>query len=137
MENENICEVCQKTEGAFHNHHIIPRANGGYYGPTVLLCNSCHEAIHHCANLDISMQEYNNLPETKHKLLFHHQVRKANALVSSIIISDMMTKGSKNKRIKLSFSLSMKDNERLTYWANINKMSKENVIREAIKRFIS
>lgn len=42
------CLICKVAE-ANHCHHVIPRANGGLNGPTVMLCGSCHTNLHSTA----------------------------------------------------------------------------------------
>jgi 5-methylcytosine-specific restriction enzyme A len=31
-------------------HHLVPASEGGVHGPTVVICRSCHDAVH--ATLD-------------------------------------------------------------------------------------
>ena len=44
---ELVCELC-KRKGILKvtEHHLIPREEGGKYGPTAWLCEDCHNQIH-------------------------------------------------------------------------------------------
>ena len=41
-----ICELCQREVGWLSRHHLVPREEGGRYGPTAELCQPCHSTIH-------------------------------------------------------------------------------------------
>ena len=43
--NSAHCGACGFTEG-LHEHHIVPRTQGGLNLPTVYLCVPCHAAVH-------------------------------------------------------------------------------------------
>lgn len=43
------CWVCD-SPSSLHEHHMIPQAYGGTDGPTVTLCASCHNGVHHVAD---------------------------------------------------------------------------------------
>ncbi|GAB3571791.1 HNH endonuclease [Hymenobacter daeguensis] len=40
------CGLCERTVQATSRHHLVPRAEGGKYGPTVELCQPCHSSVH-------------------------------------------------------------------------------------------
>lgn len=43
--NPGFCASCGLA-GEMHEHHIVPRAQGGLNLPTVFLCVPCHGAVH-------------------------------------------------------------------------------------------
>jgi hypothetical protein len=43
--NNGQCAACGAA-GDVHEHHIVPRADGGAELPTVYLCVPCHAAVH-------------------------------------------------------------------------------------------
>ncbi|WP_236668596.1 HNH endonuclease [Hymenobacter rubidus] len=40
------CGLCERTVQATSRHHLVPREEGGKYGPTVDLCQPCHSSVH-------------------------------------------------------------------------------------------
>ena len=40
------CELCRREVGRCTVHHLIPKARGGRFGPTALLCPTCHRQLH-------------------------------------------------------------------------------------------
>ncbi|TGE25382.1 HNH endonuclease [Hymenobacter aquaticus] len=43
---EPCCELCLREVGSVSRHHLVPREEGGRYGPTVALCQPCHSTVH-------------------------------------------------------------------------------------------
>ncbi len=43
---EPQCELCERHVRFVTRHHLIPREEGGRYGPTVALCQPCHSTVH-------------------------------------------------------------------------------------------
>jgi 5-methylcytosine-specific restriction enzyme A len=43
---KNVCELCERENVDTTIHHLIPREEGGNYGPTANLCIACHKQIH-------------------------------------------------------------------------------------------
>ncbi|GAA4374266.1 HNH endonuclease [Hymenobacter koreensis] len=43
---ESVCELCQRQVLAVSRHHLVPRQEGGRYGPTANLCQPCHSTVH-------------------------------------------------------------------------------------------
>ncbi|OZM56844.1 restriction endonuclease [Lottiidibacillus patelloidae] len=43
---KNVCELCERENIETTVHHLIPREEGGNYGPTANLCAACHKQIH-------------------------------------------------------------------------------------------
>jgi 5-methylcytosine-specific restriction enzyme A len=42
----STCELCGRSPVETTVHHLIPREEGGSYGPTADLCRTCHKQIH-------------------------------------------------------------------------------------------
>jgi 5-methylcytosine-specific restriction protein A len=40
------CGLCEREVQATSRHHLVPREEGGKYGPTVDLCQPCHSSVH-------------------------------------------------------------------------------------------
>lgn len=45
-EEKPVCELCQREQSRFTEHHLVPRSRGGKYGPKALLCPTCHRQLH-------------------------------------------------------------------------------------------
>lgn len=43
---EMSCELCERAVQQVSRHHLVPREEGGRYGPTVALCQPCHSTVH-------------------------------------------------------------------------------------------
>jgi len=41
-----VCQLCLRAVQATSRHHLVPRQEGGRYGPTVDLCQPCHSSVH-------------------------------------------------------------------------------------------
>ena len=41
-----VCELCRREVSSRTVHHLIPRAKGGRFGPTAMLCPTCHRQLH-------------------------------------------------------------------------------------------
>ena len=41
-----VCELCERTVQETSRHHLVPREEGGRYGPVVNLCQPCHSSVH-------------------------------------------------------------------------------------------
>ncbi|UPL50052.1 HNH endonuclease [Hymenobacter sublimis] len=46
LTNETRCGLCEREVQHTSRHHLVPREEGGRYGPTVELCQPCHSTIH-------------------------------------------------------------------------------------------
>jgi 5-methylcytosine-specific restriction protein A len=44
--DERHCELCERGVQHTSRHHLVPREEGGRYGPTVALCQPCHSSVH-------------------------------------------------------------------------------------------
>lgn len=44
--SEMRCELCEREVQQVSRHHLVPREEGGRYGPTVSLCQPCHSTVH-------------------------------------------------------------------------------------------
>ena len=40
------CGLCERLVESTSRHHLVPREEGGRYGPTVELCQPCHSSVH-------------------------------------------------------------------------------------------
>ncbi|MBC7448359.1 MAG: HNH endonuclease [Hymenobacteraceae bacterium] len=38
--------MCEREVSETSRHHLVPRVEGGRYGPTVELCQPCHSSVH-------------------------------------------------------------------------------------------
>lgn len=43
---ETRCQLCERLVQHTSRHHLVPREEGGRYGPTVDLCQPCHSSVH-------------------------------------------------------------------------------------------
>lgn len=43
---ESRCGLCEREVQHTSRHHLVPREEGGRFGPTVELCQPCHSTIH-------------------------------------------------------------------------------------------
>ncbi len=48
QENEHkaACELCLREPERFTVHHLVPRSQGGKFGPKAQLCPTCHRQLH-------------------------------------------------------------------------------------------
>ena len=46
LPTETRCQLCERLVQRTSRHHLIPREEGGRYGPTVDLCQPCHSSVH-------------------------------------------------------------------------------------------
>ncbi|WP_229725170.1 HNH endonuclease [Hymenobacter baengnokdamensis] len=42
----SCCGLCEREVQHTTRHHLVPREEGGRYGPTVELCQPCHSSVH-------------------------------------------------------------------------------------------
>lgn len=40
------CQLCERESNRFTVHHLVPRSQGGKYGPKAKLCPTCHHQLH-------------------------------------------------------------------------------------------
>lgn len=40
------CGLCEREVQSTTRHHLVPREEGGRYGPVVELCQPCHSSVH-------------------------------------------------------------------------------------------
>ena len=40
------CELCLREAQRYTVHHLVPRAQGGKFGPRARLCATCHRQLH-------------------------------------------------------------------------------------------
>lgn len=50
LENKPVdklaCELCLREPERFTVHHLVPRSQGGKFGPKAQLCPTCHRQLH-------------------------------------------------------------------------------------------
>lgn len=57
-----FCELCGREVQQVSKHHLVPREEGGRYGPTADLCQPCHSTLHlHFTNRELAVL-YNTIP---------------------------------------------------------------------------
>lgn len=83
------CWICT-SPSSLHEHHIVPRAYGGSDGPTVTLCATCHNGIHHVADGREEM--------TPDHWVKPDVIERATRLINTIISSRVIASKSDNKR---------------------------------------
>ncbi|AMJ68043.1 restriction endonuclease [Hymenobacter sp. PAMC 26628] len=52
------CGLCEREVQATSRHHLVPREEGGRYGPTVDLCQPCHSSVHRFLSNRALAREY-------------------------------------------------------------------------------
>ena len=45
-EDKPACELCLREPERFTVHHLVPRSQGGKFGPKAQLCPTCHRQLH-------------------------------------------------------------------------------------------
>jgi len=56
------CALCRRQVEVLSRHHLIPREEGGRYGPTAELCQPCHSSVHLLlSNKELALR-YNTIP---------------------------------------------------------------------------
>lgn len=63
MNQENrCCALCDREVGYVTLHHLVPREEGGRYGPKVPLCQPCHTTLHLTFTNRELARQYNSIP---------------------------------------------------------------------------
>lgn len=57
-----ICELCCRQVESLSRHHLVPKEEGGKYGPTAELCQPCHSTIHLLLDNRELAKNYNSIP---------------------------------------------------------------------------
>ena len=55
------CELCLRESLRFSVHHLVPRAQGGRFGPKVKLCSTCHGQLHALFSTSTLARELNSI----------------------------------------------------------------------------
>ena len=55
------CELCLREVERYTVHHLVPRAEGGRFGPTTRLCTTCHRQLHAMFTESTLARELNSL----------------------------------------------------------------------------
>ena len=56
-----VCGLCERTVQQTSRHHLVPREEGGRYGPVVDLCQPCHSSVHRFLSNHALARQYNTL----------------------------------------------------------------------------
>lgn len=97
MKNLDHCWVCTDTS-SLHEHHIIPQAYGGVDGPTVTLCATCHNGVHHVADGREEMKPTS--------WSIQERLSRGMGLVNAIVHARILASKSTNKRVIVTLELS-------------------------------
>ncbi len=55
------CELCWRESPRLTAHHLVPRAEGGRFGPKVTLCPTCHGQLHALFSTTTLARELNSI----------------------------------------------------------------------------
>ncbi len=146
-QDKTKCWVCNSVftdsgglEAVRNEHHIVPRANGGLHGPTVMLCSECHDTLHQIATNLMSansLKSLRDLAKAETLLLSLNIGLLGNKefmrwLVSRVVVSTLIVADDPNKKTTISFPLTAKDQERLDALKKILSLRS----REAVVKFL-
>lgn len=56
-----VCQLCEREVQRTSRHHLVPREEGGRYGPTVALCQPCHSTVHTLLHNKVLARRYHSL----------------------------------------------------------------------------
>ncbi|HEX8330107.1 MAG TPA: HNH endonuclease [Hymenobacter sp.] len=73
------CGLCEREVQATSRHHLVPREEGGRYGPTVDLCQPCHSSVHRfLSNRDLARRypSVESLRQADELQTYLHWIRK-------------------------------------------------------------
>ncbi len=60
-EGKAACELCLRESLRFTVHHLVPRAQGGRFGPKATLCSTCHGQLHALFSTATLARELNSI----------------------------------------------------------------------------
>jgi 5-methylcytosine-specific restriction protein A len=55
------CGLCERQVQHTTRHHLVPREEGGRYGPIVNLCQPCHSSVHRFLSNRALARQYNTV----------------------------------------------------------------------------
>ena len=55
------CGLCERPVQHTTRHHLVPREEGGRYGPVVDLCQPCHSSVHRFLSNRALARQYNTV----------------------------------------------------------------------------
>lgn len=61
LDDPKVCKLCQRESIRFTSHHLIPRSQGGKFGPQVKLCPTCHRQLHAMFSESTLAKELNSI----------------------------------------------------------------------------
>lgn len=59
------CELCLRESLRLTEHHLVPRAEGGRFGPKVTLCPTCHGQLHALFSTATLARELNSVEDIR------------------------------------------------------------------------
>ncbi|MET4107157.1 HNH endonuclease [Hymenobacter sp. UYP22] len=74
------CGLCERQVQQTSRHHLVPREEGGRYGPVVELCQPCHSTVHLLLDNKELARHYNTierLREAEELQKYLHWVRRS------------------------------------------------------------
>lgn len=74
------CGLCEREVQRTSRHHLVPREEGGRYGPVVELCQPCHSTVHLLLSNRELARRYNtveNLRNAEELQKYLHWVRRS------------------------------------------------------------
>lgn len=126
MKNLNHCWVCDDVS-SLHEHHIIPQAYGGVDGPTVTLCATCHNGVHHVADGRADMRPSSWVTPERN--------RKGTWLSDTIVKARVLASTSDNKQAKVILELSANETKMLDQITQaIGSTSRVKTLKELIHK---
>ncbi len=72
LEESQSCELCLREAERYTVHHLVPRAEGGRFGPRAKLCATCHRQLHAMFTEATLAKEFNSLDSIRN----HPEMRK-------------------------------------------------------------
>ena len=73
------CGLCEREVQSTSRHHLVPREEGGRFGPVVDLCQPCHSSVHRfLSNRDLARRypTVESLREAEELQTYLHWIRR-------------------------------------------------------------
>ena len=73
------CGLCERGVQSTSRHHLVPREEGGRFGPVVDLCQPCHSSVHRfLSNRDLARRypTVESLREAEELQTYLHWIRR-------------------------------------------------------------
>ncbi len=72
-----VCNLCKRESLRFTSHHLVPRSQGGRFGPQVKLCPTCHRQLHAMFSESTLAKELNSVDSLRANPEFSDYLRWA------------------------------------------------------------